>query len=83
MIYIHISSTPSNSDYLSFVTSSLYQQLTEGSGLPSVFAYMETMPMLMNRTCVFHFQTHHLAQRMHIIIINHRFESTSNAHLVF
>ena len=48
-----------------------------------VFAYMETMPMLMNCTCVFHFQTHHLAQRMHIIIINHRFESTSNAHLVF
>ena len=49
----------------------------------AVFAYMETMPMSMNRTCVFYFQTHHLAQRMHIIIINHRFESTSNAHLVF
>ena len=26
-----------------------------------VFAYMETTPMLMNPTCVFHFQTHHLA----------------------
>ena len=48
-----------------------------------VFAYMETTPMLMNPTCVFHFQTHHLARRMHIIIINRRFESTSNAHLVF
>ena len=48
-----------------------------------VFAYMETTPMLMNPTCVFHFQTHLLAQRMHIIIINRRFESTSNVHLVF
>ena len=27
-----------------------------------VFAYMETTPMLMNPTCVFHFQTHHLAR---------------------
>ena len=48
-----------------------------------VFAYMETMPMLMNPMCVFHFQTHHLAQSMHIIIINCRFKSTSNVHLVF
>ena len=48
-----------------------------------VFAYMETTPMLMNPTCVFHFQTHHLARRMHIITINRSYESTSNVHLVF
>ena len=33
--YISVQHPASASDYLSFVTSSLYQQLTEGSGLPN------------------------------------------------
>ena len=35
--YISVQRPATASDYLSFVTSSLYQQLTEGSGLPSGF----------------------------------------------
>ena len=39
--YISVQHPATASGYLSFVTSSLYQQLTEGSGLPSGFCLYE------------------------------------------
>ena len=51
--YISVQHPARASDYLSFVTSSLYQQLTEGSGLPSGFClYGDNAYVNESYTCV-------------------------------
>ena len=81
--FISVQHPASASDYLSFVSSSLYQQLMEGSGLQIVIVSMETMPMSTKHICLSLSPTCLLAQGMHTTTTNHNYELTLNVPLVF
>ena len=82
--YISVQHSALASDYLSFVTSSLYQQLMEGSGLPSRFClYGDNAYVNKTHICLSLSPTCLPAQGMHIITTNHSCKYMSNVPLVF